>query len=435
MGVVTSGLLALVLLQADPVLTTTPIVNRDVELPPEPVRFSAGVRAEVRSGHPSASIPSATTDLEIDPTVGMRIPGSESSLTMSYDPRIFIVASSATASPGSTAKKVSYLHKAYLSADHSFRGRWKLYFNGRGAYGDYDFLPLSTVIPGAGLPTSPTNPVPGTPTSPGTQIPGVGSLPDVRFLKVVELVGGAGVVHNFSPTFSWRLAGGYSVAGGANSDAQATLPLQKGPMGSTGPEWAVGPNDSVTALLNASYSKFIGPQFSEAPSATLLDLTATWSHRWSPSWQTDLFAGAGGFHATGPGRPVENKVLPIGGFNITHVLYGHAGNVRNTLQLRAVPLPDRLNGLVYERLESILISSVPIVERLWFDASGGAALTPSIDQVDIRLEARMTYAFTRQLGVSIGIRTAWLEGSTLLGPSGFGWLGFLNLTAFAVGPL
>ncbi len=435
MGVVSSGLLALVLLQADPVLSTTPIVARDAELPPEPVRFSAGVRAEVRSGHPNASIPSATTDLEIDPTVGVRLPGSTSSLTVSYDPRIFIVASSTTAAPGSTARKVSYLHRGYLSADHTIRSRWKLYFNGRGAYGDYDFLPLSTVVPGVGQPSSPGNPVPGSPTTPGVPIPGVGSLPDVRFLKVVELVGGAGVVHTFSPTLSWRLAGGYSVAGGANSDAQATLPLQKGPMGSTGPEWAVGPNDSVTALLNASYSKFIGPQFSTAPTATLLDLTVDWSHRWSPSWQTDLFAGASGFHATGPGRPVKNSVLPIGGFIVTHVLYGHTGNVRNTLQVRAVPLPDRLNGIVYERLEAILISSLPLVERLWLDTSGGAALAPSIDQVDIRVEARLSYAFTRQLGVSIGMRAAWLEGSTLLGPSGFGWLGFLNLTAFAVGPL
>ena len=434
MGVVSSGLLALVLLQADPVLSTAPIVTTDVEAPPEAVRFRLGVRAEVRSGHPQSTTPSAVTDVEIDPTVGVRIPWSSSSLTLSYDPRIFIVASSTTASPGAVARKVSYLHKAYLSAEETIHARWKLYFNGRGAYGDYDFLPLSTVIPGAtGTPATPGNPVPGAPT-PAVPLPGAGSLPDVRFLKVVDLVGGAGVAHTFSRTLSWRLAGGYSVSGGADSDAQAVLPLQKGPMASTGPEWSVSPNDSLTALLNASYSQFIGPQFSQAPTATLVDLTGGWSHRWTPSWQTDLFAGASGFHATGPGRPVQNSILPIAGFIVTHVLYGHSGNVRNTLQVRVVPLPDRLNGIVNERFETILISSLPLAERLWLDTSGGAAVTFSINQLDVRVEGRLSYAFMPQLAISLGARAAWLEGSTLLGPGGFGWLGFLNLSVYALGP-
>ncbi|HZJ56200.1 MAG TPA: hypothetical protein VFD38_18815, partial [Myxococcaceae bacterium] len=124
---------------------------------PEPVQFELGARLEFRAGQPEGSAPgTAVTDLEIDPLAALRIPLRTGSVSLAYEPRIFILLREPV---GQEVQQVSYLHRGRLVFDMKPAPLWRFFIEGRGAYGEYDFLPLSTVIPqsgGTGLP--PTQP-------------------------------------------------------------------------------------------------------------------------------------------------------------------------------------------------------------------------------------------------------------------------------------
>ena len=102
---------------------------------------------------------------------------------------------------------------------------------------------------------------------------------------------------------------------------------------------------------------------------------------------------------------------------------------RNSLTFLAAPLPDRINGIVYERLSGVLRSSLAPSEKLAFDLSAGASMSVSGEQRDARIELKVTYLFLRQVGMSLGGRTAWIQGSPGV-PNGFGWVGFLAIGAY-----
>jgi hypothetical protein len=90
-------------------------------------------------------------------------------------------------------------------------------------------------------------------------------------------------------------------------------------------------------------------------------------------------------------------------------------------------MADRISGAVDQRLSAGLQSSLSPVQRLVFDVIGTASRSIRVDQRDTRFEGRATYVLGPLLGISLGARLAWLDGSTLLGAQGFGWLAFLSI--------
>jgi len=443
MGVASSALVGLLLLYTDPILLTGPIVPKDPDKRPEYLRYQLGLRAEVRSGHPlgfntpGTSGP-ARTDGEVNPSAGFQLPMEGGGLTLAYEPRIFFVASSvASGTEGQEGRHVSYLHRGRLTFEWQPSERWKLFVNGRAAYGEYDFSPLTTVIPGA--PAGIGNPGGGTgvqtpTTSPTLPIPGPGTPPDQRLLAVVELNAGAGLVHAFSPNLSWLLSGGYLRRGGSTPEAREALPLQKGPQAATGLQWTLSPLDAWTMLASGSSASF-----STGAHATFIDLTGTWSHGWSRAFQTDLTGGASGFHSSGVPtqgggvQPTVDKVLPVAALSLTHRVLQQRGDVINVLQLRVAPLADQLNGSVYERFEAVLMSAIPVAGQLWMQLTGGMSMAVSGPELDARVEGTLSYRLAPQLSVSIGGRTAWLRGADPGAGVGFGWVGFLNVSGALTG--
>src|SRR4029453_12195043 len=58
---------------------------------PEPLQFELGARLEFRAGQSEGTAPgSAIADLEIDPLAALRIPLRTGSLSLAYEPRVFI---------------------------------------------------------------------------------------------------------------------------------------------------------------------------------------------------------------------------------------------------------------------------------------------------------------------------------------------------------
>src|SRR5215469_11029152 len=167
------GLVVLLALHAEP-----PAGEVEEKLPRrDPVHAELGARVEFRSGQPEGTSGTNLTDLEIDPVLAIRLPFRLASLTLAYEPRIFVLVRQY---PPQEGKTVSYLHRGRLVLDSTPSPRWQVYVQGRFAYGQNDFLPLSTVaapVPGTGAPPV----APGTtPTAP-TPAAGPTTLPDTRF--------------------------------------------------------------------------------------------------------------------------------------------------------------------------------------------------------------------------------------------------------------
>jgi hypothetical protein len=437
------GLAASLLLRVDPQeqpvgvsAADTPIERQLQELVVRPDRweFDLAARLELRAGQQDGSTPgTALVDLEIDPVLAVRGPLRTGSLTLAYEPRIFITLNQV---PGQSSNSVSYLHRGHFILDLKPTPLWRWFIETRTAYGEYDFSPLSTVIPQTGgillPPSQPT--LPGAPPVAPVPVPGVSTLPDQRYIQVVDIDGSTGVVAALSPRVSWLLSVGYTYSGGANAAAQTQIPLQKGPKGATGAIWSVTPNDNTATLLTASQSTF-----SSGPESVIGTLTQSWSHVWSRTTATDLIGGVGGFHSSVPAQGTtpartENKVLPVAGVGLRESTITRSFDLRNSIAFLAAPLPDQINGFVYERLSLVTRSSMTVGAHFLFDLSAGVSASISAPQRDARIEAKGTYMLSPQFGVSVGGRVAWLQGSDLL-PTGFGWVCLLSIGTYLGSPL
>lgn len=416
--------------------------------------YKVGVAAELRSGHQTSPGP-ATTDIEVNPLAAVRVPIGLGGLTLAYDPRLFIIGSSAP-------QKTSYLHRMRIQLDADTR-RLRYYLGVRAAYGDADFSPLSTVVSAntnSSLPTNPQAPPgngAGTPQTP-VPTPSTGTLPSERFLHVLSVEGSGGLVFSISARTGWLASLGYTWGGGADTAARASLPIHKGFFGSTGPITEITREDTLAVQLVASDMRYSNITYGEGPHATLASLESTWTHSWSATWQSDLVGGVAGFHnvvpctqvvpptcpAASTGVQVRNGAEPVAGFAIRQLWPGPAGGVRNTLQFRLAPFPDQLSGIVYERVDGVLSSTLQVTDRLSIGVVGSMAAALAGTQRDYRVEGRISYTFGPWLTVSLGGRAAWYRG--LLGTTGtptggdttapteppttFGWVGLVSVATY-----
>ncbi|HVP60707.1 MAG TPA: hypothetical protein VMT11_09115 [Myxococcaceae bacterium] len=388
--------------------------------PPNPTRLTIGARVELRSGHPLESLglntnpDAATTDLEINPLLAGRFNFRAGTFAVAYEPRIIIIASQAD-------QKVYYLHKGRLALDIHPAPRWQFYVNSRSSFGEYDFNPLSGLQgsqPGTGLPQTPGSGPPAPPV--------LGTSPDKRFVNVLDFEASAGISYSLTSVWQWIASVGYLASGGADEAARAFVPLQRGPIAATGPRWTLSRQDTLLALVDVSHVRF-----TNGPISTLVNLTANWTHIWTPGLETDLLGGIGAFHSYNvPVQPPKSDLLPMGGISVRQTVAGRSVRWRNELQAVAAPAPDRIGGTVAERARGLLISTLSWKERIILGFTGEVGQTLGVAQRDARLEGKLTFGLAPQLALSIGGRAAWLEGYNLPGTKGFGWLGFLTVATY-----
>jgi|GEM_PF-346633 len=423
----------------DPTLTVlAPELEVSEVKPPQgaPLVGEFGGRTELRVGQPvGVENPGVTTELEVDPVVGFRYLGRTGGTTLVYEPTLYLSTYG--------TQKVSYLHRARMNLDLRTSDRLQLFLNARGAFGQYNFSPLTGVggvAPGTGTPV----PQPGTPViGTGTVPPVPGTLPDVRFLEYLEAEASAGFTYGLARGLDWVFSAGYTASGGARVQDRGTLPLQQGPIGQTRLHWTAGPHDIIEPVLNASHQRFSGlPGEPKAigPTSTVVDLVTGWTHHWVPGVETTLAAGASGYHisgvlgAGGSPLPPSSGVLPAAGIILRVAAAGRNITSRNELQALLAPGADRLTGIVNQRLGALLTSRFGFGEAVFFTVTGEGTATQNSLQRDVRIEGRVTYAPTKEVEVSLGARAAWIRGTSVLGnPASqwtFGWAGFLGLAGY-----
>jgi hypothetical protein len=390
-----------------------------------PVRFDLGAKVEVRSGQPDNTLPgSSMTQVQVDPAAALTLPFRTWAITLVYEPHLFILAQEY---PPVEGDKAAYLHRGRLTLDAHPSPRTRLYANGRFAYGVNDFSPLTTVVTQSGNTGQPPVPPGTTPTAP-TPSPGTGRLPDQRFLKVLGFDGSAGLVYSLSPRLDWLVSAGYFSYGGATPEAQTSLPLQKGPKGSTALLWTASRSDNLAFTLDVS-----NVRFNTGPQSTLANLTTSWTRAWSRSVGTEVVGGVGYFHSVLPasnGSPArtQDDARPVGGLGLRYTTSSRTVVWRNSLSIFAAPSADTISGVINERVSAQLGSVLSPGERLSFAVAGGAAMTVTgTPQRDARGEATISYQVGPALSVAVGARVAWIEGSGRA--DGLGWLGFVSVAA------
>lgn len=416
----TLGLVLQALPAAEPTAVTEAAEVELAQLPrPEPIQGLLGIQLQFRGGQPADRDPQQTpTDLEIDPLLGVRFPWLGRGVTLAYDPRIFIA-------PGPVQQHVAYLHRAYLNLDVDASGRLRVFANIRGAYGQYDFSPLSTIVPNNGSTGQPANP---SGTGLGT-VPNTIGVPNQRYVTVLDAQGSVGFVYSVSQRFRWLLSGGYAVSGGDTRESQAVLPQSEGPIATTGLQLDVSPNDAVGPVLRGSYS-----EFTNGSRTAVGNLVGVWTRTWSPMVSTDLFGGVG-FDWTQPPvngaaqQPVARNVVPSAGIGIRRSTLRPSGGTLLSLAVLYSPQADPFGGGVYQQVNGLARGILSPSERVSFDLTATGSDQVNGPQRDVRLEVKVSYAPVRDLLLSTGVRAAWIEGSSLLGANGFGWQAFLSLSA------
>jgi hypothetical protein len=386
----------------------------------EPIQGLLGIFLQFRGGNPVDRGPQQTaTDLEIDPVVGVRMPWLGRGIALRYEPRIFIA-------PGPVEKHVAYLHRLFLGMDVEASSRLRVYATVRGALGEYDFSPLSTVVPNNGATGQPPNPN-GTGVN---TLPSTVGLPDQRYVNVIDADGSLGFVYSVSPRLRWNLSGGFGVSGGNDRDSQAVLPRGRGPTATTGLRWDASPLDSVGPALSGSYT-----EFTTGSKTAIGDLVAAWTRSWSRTVTTDLFAGVGftwdrmAPPSAGQPQPVTRTWAPSVGFGIRRSTQRPTGGTVISLAVVYTPQTDALGNGVYQQVNAVVRGSLAPNEHLSFDLTAAGSDQVNGPQRDVRLEGRISWAPVREVYLATGVRTAWLEGSTLLGPAGFGWQAFVSISA------
>src|SRR5262245_57955653 len=104
-----------------------PVEVETQQVRPERVHAELGARVELRSGQPDSGSGTQLTDVEIDPALAIRLPFRLGSLTLAYEPRLFLVVREY---PPQEARKFSYLHRGRLVLDGTPAPRWRLYLEG-----------------------------------------------------------------------------------------------------------------------------------------------------------------------------------------------------------------------------------------------------------------------------------------------------------------
>ena len=341
--------------------------------------------------------PGSAADLQLDPSAALTLQDGDFGLSARYAPRLL------WADAGGTLSRRSVLERGELTA--AFRNDKTLSFKlgQRFSIGTTDF---SLLQPAASAPLPPER------------------LPSLQSLETVDSESWAEVVDQLSPRLRAEVRGGYFVAGGLTSEAQAQLPLQHGGRGKAQLFWRESRTDELGGALNLEHTIL-----TTGRAVTVGELTSAWRSRLSRDTRSQLDLGAAFVRAFGGDSPVvQRDYRPVLGAGLEHDEVVGPQRLTGAIKLRLGPSIDRINGDVYQRAEGALSLELPATRDLVFAARGGAAVAVEgalrgQPLASSELEAR--YRLSPMASVAAGARAAWLGQGQGFASPGTQWVGYL----------
>lgn len=330
---------------------------------------SAQTLLTTRSPLPGDTATLLTTDVQLDPAAQGGLTWSSASLMLRYAPQLII-------REPQLAPRVLPLHQASLTFQKRFE-RAALSLRQEGAYGVADIGSLR--LPAGAQPTG---------------VYEVQTLGAVTYLRSASALS-----FDWRPTerLSFSLSGAYLASGDPSGGLQ--LPLQHGPVGLASMRIVATRRVRLLTNAQATHASFV----TGAEQSIML---FTQGLEWQVARSTVLTVLAGA--AVTRERVVEMPQGPPPGFHLEvlpagQVLLSTAPELRGvpvqlTADVHVLPFADRFTGLVYERLEGRVGSSVRPTGKLTVLASVGVGYAiplgraPQAGDTAVFAEASGTYA-------------------------------------------
>jgi len=230
-------------------------------------------------------------------------------------------------------------------------------------------------------------------------------------VRLGSVVGAVGATTLFSRRFEGTAYAGYDYAGGLDELSRLVYPVYHGPFASLGAGHRLTPVDRLSVFLTGRRSMDL-----DGGRASTVVLEARWSHRLSPTLETELGAGVSAIEsdidAEGPSLP---PYLPVGFAALAHRSRVAFEVSTTTATLIVVPGLDRLTGIIDERAELH-------VEQRWsdgdFDLIGALTASQSLSTFGFGLtsvggEGVTIWHLAAPLAIDTGLRFFWQKYAEL----------------------
>ena len=211
---------------------------------------------------------------------------------------------------------------------------------------------------------------------------------------------------------------GYQLAGGANAEARALLPLQAGPFGEATVDYDAWHRDHVVTRLSASEAAF-----SSGPESILVEADEGWRHLWSRLTEVRLTLGISEARARASTVAATRfDTYPV----VEAVFQRHAsagGRVDIAVSARLGPTVNRLIGLVDQRVQGAVAASHRyhrLTTRVLTSASQSVPAT-GVDATSLFAgELGIVYDATEAVSFDAGTRAFWQRLAATAVPFGQG---------------
>ena len=392
---------------------------------PVHARYDASARAELR---PRSILPGdaattrLSTDVEVTSQLRAQATAGRYGLSVLYGPRMLIREVQLDGQP-------QILHCVGLELGRTFQPYSRLFVSQSLSRGVTQFNLLSSPgVPGVSGPGSspPTTGAPAVSTRP---------IPIVRRIEYLESESLVGLDLRLDRRRLLSTRAGWYVSGGFGSVAEATLPLQAGPVLNSSLAFAASRSDALVTTLNANHASF-----SSGERATLVAASETWRHAYDHTGTLAVSLGASGSRLEQPLQAGPTAgFFPTAGVEWSQrvPLKGH--RIEGTLGTSLQPTIDRFTGQVVQRLEGRFSSSWMAGQEWRFQARGSASNVVSSgpqqgDKIAL-LELGAGVPFSRNFGTEVGVRSAWQSSQVFTLQNAYQWLAYVSLSAGSQGPL
>jgi hypothetical protein len=193
-------------------------------------------------------------------------------------------------------------------------------------------------------------------TSSGLPLPEPGPVPSLQ--AIPNVIGINYEASNSVVDFRWGasrrttfdVSGGYRLSGGADTTAQASLPLEQGPFASASLIYAASRRDTLTSRVSATDLRF-----SNGPNDLLLELDQEGSRRLAQHLLGTLGLGVGALQfQANPGAPSTYTGYPEASASLIETLPITADRTFSAgVTASVAPLIDRLGGTVFESFQVV----------------------------------------------------------------------------------